>query len=381
MINQQLLDFIKLRLLKGADREIIKNELLGSGWQMEDIEEGFSAINASVANPEINQTNSSVFSSGDINNPTIAQNPTSTGRRVMLFILVILFILVGGVSGYYFRNDIPIIKDLIKNKEITPISEINQEEDNQNQIQPSEIINTIEKSNFINCGTESSCFIEASKNCSPAFVEETMEMDLFGMIQKNKIKYTIYGLNSLNKCDYSSYLIDANVSFSDEIKQQAKITGITDEELKLQLEESNATLKSTIGMLTKCSFETSYLTKLLIKWDNGDFSSSDLDPGNCNITGGELLSTDTTIYISSKVRTLSIEGFKFEYISISNNNAKIIVTEKNTNKTQTVDFVLNKDMTIFGKKMTLIEVKEEENTANSNEGFKSLIAGIRIRNN
>lgn len=49
MINQQLLDYIKQQLQQNASREQIKNSLLASGWQVQDIEEGFNAVNFSVA--------------------------------------------------------------------------------------------------------------------------------------------------------------------------------------------------------------------------------------------------------------------------------------------------------------------------------------------
>lgn len=42
MANQQLLDYIMQQLKQGAERETIKNSLLGQGWQQKDLDEAFS---------------------------------------------------------------------------------------------------------------------------------------------------------------------------------------------------------------------------------------------------------------------------------------------------------------------------------------------------
>ncbi len=136
MINQQLLDFIKVQLSKGVDKETITQELLGGGWAREDIQEGFNTINTPVINPTINPIiNPSV--SGNINNSILTQNTNHSGKKILL-IIVALFVIAGGASGYYFRNDIPVIKDLIKSKDLAPVNEIKQEENTQAQIQKEE---------------------------------------------------------------------------------------------------------------------------------------------------------------------------------------------------------------------------------------------------
>jgi len=136
MINQQLLDFIKSQLLKGVDKETITKELLGSGWTQVDIDEGFNAINPPVVNSVINpiiDPNVSV----NADNPNSNQTPSHSGKKIIL-IVVALFVIAGGVSGYYFRNELPIIKDLVKNKEIVLVSEVTQEENEQTQIKQEE---------------------------------------------------------------------------------------------------------------------------------------------------------------------------------------------------------------------------------------------------
>jgi competence protein ComGC len=44
MINQQLIDYIRQQIQRGIDKEQIKNSLIASGWQLQDIEEAFSIV-------------------------------------------------------------------------------------------------------------------------------------------------------------------------------------------------------------------------------------------------------------------------------------------------------------------------------------------------
>jgi len=128
MINQQLLDFIKSQLLKGLSKNSIISELKGNGWNDQDIQEGFSSINTPLVHSTINPNVSS------IENTTISDQSSGNSAKKLVLIIVLFLIITGGVSGYYFRNDIPIIKDLVKNKEVALINEIQQVEKNQTQL-------------------------------------------------------------------------------------------------------------------------------------------------------------------------------------------------------------------------------------------------------
>ena len=129
MINQQLLGFIKEQLQKGITKEIITKELLVNGWNNEDVEEGFKVINIPspvlnsipVPNPIINQTPISNFNSFNpgVGMSNISVQPKKHSGRKIFLIVLILFLLAGGASAYYFKNDLknlPVIKNLFPNK-------------------------------------------------------------------------------------------------------------------------------------------------------------------------------------------------------------------------------------------------------------------------
>jgi len=144
MVNQQLLDFIKEQIQKGLAKEIISQELLGNGWTIGDIEEGFGKINVTTPTPTptpasvqpqvfnqnqnliSNQTLVSNFGSinpiNPINNTSdvFIKEKSHSGKKIFLIVLV-LFLIAGGVSAYYFRNELvklPVIKDIFPNTNV-----------------------------------------------------------------------------------------------------------------------------------------------------------------------------------------------------------------------------------------------------------------------
>jgi hypothetical protein len=119
MTNQQLLDFIRQQLSKGVTKEKITSDLLVNGWTAQDIQEGFSAI-PTPAFPVSNPLNA--YTPPAYNNAssfiTPVQKKSHSGSRIFLIVLV-LFLLAGGASAYYFKGDLmnlPIVKDIFPTK-------------------------------------------------------------------------------------------------------------------------------------------------------------------------------------------------------------------------------------------------------------------------
>lgn len=114
MINQQLTDFIKEQLERGADRNLISKGLMANNWTKQDIEEGFNSINApfKIESP-ISDLN---IQSNHLDSTVVKNNYVAL--KVVITVLI-LFLLAGGVFGYFFRNNIPFIKNLIKSENVT----------------------------------------------------------------------------------------------------------------------------------------------------------------------------------------------------------------------------------------------------------------------
>ncbi len=99
MINQQLLDFIKGQLAQGKKIEDITKELQTGGWTIKDVEEGFKTINVTTTD----SSNISIPPNINTNTITTPQIKNHSGRKIFLIILI-LFLLAGGVSAYFFRT-------------------------------------------------------------------------------------------------------------------------------------------------------------------------------------------------------------------------------------------------------------------------------------
>lgn len=243
MINQQLSDFIKQQLLKGVDKETITKELLGNGWSEIDIKEGFNTVNTPVINQTINPViNPVAFSS--INNPILTQTVNHSGKKVIL-IIVALFIIAGGVSGYYFRNYIPVIKDLIKNKDVTPVSEIKQEENKQEQNK--ELIG------IIDCGKDMDCFIKEADQCHKTKVsivkinEKTPMFDIGTIDIINNIE--IIGVKD-NNCISRIKIIDYKFKYNENGIAAMLSQGNTQEDIKKE-ELDNSKMMVGSGQICK----------------------------------------------------------------------------------------------------------------------------------
>jgi len=111
MINQQLLDYIKQQLQRGASQEQIKNSLMASGWRESDVNEVFS----SVSNVSSHQ------SQAPIPQQTVASLPSATallgqawiiykqrmgvflGIMIIPMVIMIGFVVTMGSYGFLFK--------------------------------------------------------------------------------------------------------------------------------------------------------------------------------------------------------------------------------------------------------------------------------------
>ena len=118
MINQEVVGFIKSQLQKGITKEVVSKQLLTGGWNEQDIAEAFEAMASSAPIPQA----ATAASPTSINNSgislekmqiqdTIARVQRHSGSRAFLMVLIV-FLLIGGGTVFYFRNNysaIPII--------------------------------------------------------------------------------------------------------------------------------------------------------------------------------------------------------------------------------------------------------------------------------
>lgn len=160
-------------------------------------------------------------------------------------------------------------------------------------------------SGAVDCGTDLSCFIEASRAGRVTTVSYTMAADFLGAFLANTDTLAVTGKDGAQLV-FSQRTTAAEASVSQAVVDVAKAKGMTEADLQKALttgtgiidlmRAANATLspdvaqrlislqqtqKERIGTGKECKFPQQALTAMLERWQQGKFSSSDYDSGTC----------------------------------------------------------------------------------------------------
>jgi hypothetical protein len=123
-------------------------------------------------------------------------------------------------------------------------------------------------SNFRDCKESFDCFIESSKNCTPAKMRyKTPTVEIFGAKITAQSFFAIKGKEN-NKCLLYLKTEKADIEFPQDAPKEL-------------VDQYKAIYKALEGRDGICKFETEELKKLLEKWKEGKFSSSDFDNADC----------------------------------------------------------------------------------------------------
>jgi hypothetical protein len=206
-------------------------------------------------------------------------------------------------------------------------------------------------------------------------VEWSSNLNLFGALtQTTKSNLTLGGMIS-GKCSFSNRIDGVSLAFPSSTIAQAEAKGITAAQIQEQLQQSDAQAQQSVGMTTRCTFTTSYLTQMLTNWSEGNLSSSDLNPGNCTATeangksiqiytgGSDIPLTSagtTTVYLSANEQS-GINGIDFKVDALTTSQLNVTITDSATAQSQTVAFTINNPVTIFGHTMTVTSIGQVSN--------------------
>jgi len=124
------------------------------------------------------------------------------------------------------------------------------------------------------------CFIDASENCEPAKLLNTITIEIFGMLSTSTAYMELKGMES-NKCIYYQRTENNSVEFTDELIQQMLDGGATQEEIDQQEQTANDSAQQTVGLEKTCKFNQEDLTNMLNNWKEGSFSTEDWDVAEC----------------------------------------------------------------------------------------------------
>lgn len=167
MANPQLLDYIKQQLQQGISKEQIKSSLITNGWQAQDIEEGFNALNSPVLPEQYSAT--SLSSSAKM-------------WKILAGVLVGVVILGGGAylasKTFLKSEEAPKISDEVSNQLPTskPAETVTPSKQPTPQTQP-------QNPEIVFADKLSSC-IKYKTTFKHPFTGETLEKEVLGVINE-----------------------------------------------------------------------------------------------------------------------------------------------------------------------------------------------------
>jgi hypothetical protein len=144
-------------------------------------------------------------------------------------------------------------------------------------------------SNTLSQGTQGDmpnfdCFIEASENCDPSKLLNTVTIEIFGILSTSITYMELKGMES-GKCIYYQRTENNSIGFKDEVVQMMLDGGETQEEINQQEQTANEAVQVTVGLEQTCKFDSDNLTAILNRWKEGSFS----DGASCNLVNGEFV--------------------------------------------------------------------------------------------
>lgn len=133
----------------------------------------------------------------------------------------------------------------------------------------------------VNCADDFNCFISASEDCEMAEVEHTTTIDFLGLLITTVNYLELRGFEE-GKCVYYQRAVDQEIVYSEELVAQMLESGMTQEEIDLQLQESNDAADMVEGLDGSCRFEQEDLTNMLKRWSSQEFSTDDFNVAECD---------------------------------------------------------------------------------------------------
>lgn len=128
------------------------------------------------------------------------------------------------------------------------------------------------------------CFIEASQNCEPSKLLNTLSVDIFGMLSTSTTYMELKGMES-NKCIYYQRTENNSVGFTDAMVQKMLNRGLTQEEIEQQEQVANSAAKQGVGLAQVCKFDKEDLVAMLGRWKEGDIRGG----ASCVLVEGEFV--------------------------------------------------------------------------------------------
>ncbi len=142
------------------------------------------------------------------------------------------------------------------------------------------------------CNDDFGCFVLASETCTPAKVNNKITTNIFGVLQETDSDYELKRSDA-GKCIFSLKTNHINLRYSEELLKMMKDGGVPQEQIDQQLQQTKDQYKTFIGKEGNCGGDSTVISSMLKRWEQGTFSTSDWDNLECSGPYFEQMNTDT----------------------------------------------------------------------------------------
>ncbi|MEI7512037.1 MAG: thrombospondin type 3 repeat-containing protein [Candidatus Uhrbacteria bacterium] len=122
----------------------------------------------------------------------------------------------------------------------------------------------------VSCGFDKECFVRSAENAQPALVNWESNVDMMGMFITSVSEKTVS--KGFSSYVFSERTTQTRYSMTDAQRAEARSKGLTDALIDKQLSDAEATTPDASSLVTTCQYQDPLaLTKVLRKWENGNF--------------------------------------------------------------------------------------------------------------
>lgn len=237
IIDQKLIEYVKKEILRGASSAETRKRLIRAGWREKEVAEAFE-----FAKKQTHSLNISISNLGG--HKIIEENAEGKPKIIIALIISIFLVIVCivGVTTYFVFGE---------KKSGTGIS-----------------LSSTESAaglDIKDCTNDFECFIESSKNCGPAKVIYTYTIDISGIKKTTTMEYELKGLEA-DKCIFYMKTKNLDMKYSEELIQQMKNSGISQESIIKKEQVENIKSDSLEGKEATCKIMPNDLIEMLNIW-------------------------------------------------------------------------------------------------------------------
>lgn len=247
MVNEELINYIKTEILKNTPLGKIKKNLLKKKWALKEINEALDFIVQKEVSTNVSE---------EIKEKQIIKKSSKFLGAYIFFTVVIILI----IFTFFIFN-----------------------KGNLQAVESNHLFN------MTNCINDMDCFVEASNTCTPAKVNHTSTINIFGLLITTTNIYEIKKAEN-KTCQLYLKIENQKIDYHEDLIKEMLKNGISESQIIKQKKETNKYSELLIGKDGICEFKDNKdLKRLLINRKNGDINGT----VSCNLVNEKWNCTNT----------------------------------------------------------------------------------------